>query len=104
MLYRLRFAEAALSDIDAVSDYFDDRAGEAVAASFARALDRDLRLIRERPLAFAFFHETGPPYRAKLVRLGQSTYWLVYLVQEDRGVIDVLRFWSSLREPGTHGL
>lgn len=104
MRYRFRFAEAALSDINMVSDYLVERAGGAVAASFVRALDRDLRLIGERPRAFAFFHETGPPYRAKLVRVGQTTYWLVYLIQEDYEIIDVLRFWSSAREPGTHGL
>ncbi|MDQ2079562.1 hypothetical protein RA307_05155 [Xanthobacteraceae bacterium Astr-EGSB] len=42
----------------------------------------------------------GAPYRANLFRVGRRTqYWIIYTVDEDAGVIDVLQFWNAMRDP-----
>jgi hypothetical protein len=76
-----------------------------VARIWLLALERDMEtVIANNPNTFAWFHETGPPYRAKLFGLGRTTYWIIYTVDADRRRVEILRFWHSAREPKTHGL
>ena len=56
------------------------------------------------PKAFPLFHETGAPYRAKLFKLARTTYWIIFTVDDETKSINVLRFWNTAREQGSHGL
>jgi hypothetical protein len=38
---------------------------------------------------------TGAPYRARLIRSGQMTVWLIYLANESDRSIQILRLWES---------
>ena len=86
-------------------DYFNylTQFGEALALKhylrFESALTDELL---DNPWHYAFFKETGAPYRAKLFRVGQTTFWIIYSI--DEAVITLHRFWDSAREPGTHGV
>jgi hypothetical protein len=64
-------------------------------------LDRILRLnLGEAPLAWSYFPLTGAPYRAYLFRVGRRTqYWIIYTVDEEARIVDILRFWSASRDP-----
>ena len=44
------------------------------------------------------------PYRAKLFKLVRTTYWIIYVVDDERQVVEILRLWNSARELGTRGL
>jgi hypothetical protein len=55
-----------------------------------------------RPRAFGWFRETGEPYRAKLFGVGQSMRWIIYIVDDVLKNVEIGRFWSTVREPGTH--
>ena len=61
-------------------------------------------VIANNPNAFTWFHETGAPYRANLFKLARATYWIVYVVDDERRRVEVVRLWHSAREPQTHGL
>lgn len=58
--------------------------------------------LLDNPCRHAFFRETGAPCRAKLFRVGQTTFWIIFSIDEP--VITLRRFWDSAREPGTHGV
>ena len=105
MPYELRIDRGALEDIASFAVWLTNTAGEATARRYLTRLDNDLTgVILRGPNRFAWFRETGPPYRAKLFRLARTTYWIVYRVDDAKGIVGVLRFWNSAREPGTHGL
>jgi hypothetical protein len=48
--------------------------------------------------------ETGAPYRAKLFKLIGANYWIIYVVDDERQIVEFVRFWNAAREPDTHGL
>lgn len=80
-------------------------AGEANALRhFVELEDVLTRRIAVEPNAFPWFRETGPPYRAKLFKLSRATYWIIYVVDDQRKFVELFRFWNSAREPRTHGL
>jgi plasmid stabilization system protein ParE len=80
-------------------------ANEATARKYFQELERDITyLIANTPNSFNWFHETGPPYRAKLFRLARTTYWIIYVVDDTNEIVELVRFWNSARRPGTHGL
>jgi hypothetical protein len=40
------------------------------------------------------------PHRAYLLRVGRRIqYWIVYTVDEDARIVDVLLFWNASRDP-----
>jgi plasmid stabilization system protein ParE len=105
MPYTIRRSPQARKDIRDFFRYLRAEAGEAIALKYFEALEHDLlHLIANSPHAFSLFHETGAPYRAKLFKLARTTYWIVYTVDDEGETVDLLRFWNSAREPGTHGL
>lgn len=105
MAYAIRRTRRARGEIRAFFRYLRSEAGPPIARKYAEALEHDiLRLIANSPYAFPLYHETGPPYRAKLFRLARTTYWIIYTIDEKDGAVDLLSFWNSAREPGTHGL
>lgn len=105
MRYEILLNARATRDIREFGRYLTREASGTVAESYLRALDHELLgVIAIRPHAFAWFLETGAPYRAKLFRMARTTYWIVYTVDADRQCVEIVRFWSTAREPGTHGL
>ena len=56
----------------------------------------------DNPYRHAFFKDTGAPYRVKLFRVGQATFWIIF--SSDEPVITLRRFWNTAREPGTYGV
>jgi hypothetical protein len=81
------------------------QASEQTARKYFAELEHDIiDLIGNTPNSFSWFHETGPPYRAKLFRLARTTYWIIYVVDDENEVVELVRFWNSAREPGTHRL
>ena len=76
---------------------------EAVAVRhFQRFEEALLEILMGAPYRYTYFKETGPPYRAKLFRVGRRTFWVIYTV--DAETITLRRFWDSSRRPGTHRL
>lgn len=56
--------------------------------------------IAEAPHIWGHFALTGAPYRAYLFRVGRRTqYWIVYTVDDEARLIDVLHFWNAMRDP-----
>jgi plasmid stabilization system protein ParE len=105
MPYQIRRSPRARSDIRNFFGHLKREAGEATARKYLAQLDHDITfLIANSPNSFGWFHETGPPYRAKLFRLVRTTFWIIYVVDNDSEVVELLRLWNSAREPGTHGL
>lgn len=105
MPYEVVRSPQARSDIRHLARYLTQEAGATIAAAYLDALERDLvGVIANNPNAFIWFHETGAPYRAKLFKLARTTYWIVYVVDDERRRVEVVRLWHSAREPQTHGL
>lgn len=105
MTYRLVRARRAREDIRDFARWLGEEAGPRITARYLAALEHDLRVvITENPHAFPWFHESGPPNRAKLFSLARSTYWIIYVVDDARRRIELRRFWHAAREPHSHGL
>lgn len=105
MPYEIRRSPQARDDIRDFFRYLKSEAGETIARKYLSQLVHDLTyLIANNPNSFNWFHETGPPYRAKLFRLARTTYWIIYIVNDENQVVELIRFWNSAWEPGTHGL
>jgi plasmid stabilization system protein ParE len=105
MPYQIRRSRQARNDIRNFLRYLKSEASAAVALKYFSQLERDITYwIANSPNSFGWFHETGPPYRAKLFKLARTTYWIIYVVDDENQVVELLRFWNSAREPGTHGL
>jgi plasmid stabilization system protein ParE len=105
MPYQIRRSPQARADIRNFIRYLKKQASVDIARKYFAELERDiLFLVASTPNSFNWFHETGPPYRAKLFRLARTTYWIIYVVDDENEVIELVRFWNSAREPGTHGL
>jgi hypothetical protein len=105
MSYRVDFDLQALAQVDEFLAYlrnYSPAAAEKHYAAFQHVVEA---YLAERPHSFAFFRETGAPYRAFLFRVSrQTSYWVIYRIYEDEWLVRVLRFWNTSREPGTHGL
>ena len=100
MTYRVRIDPVALDQIEQfaawLSDYSEDFAIEQI-----ERLAEILRLnLGEAPLTWGYFPLTGAPYRAYLFRVGRRTqYWIIYTVDEDARIVNILLFWSTSRDP-----
>jgi plasmid stabilization system protein ParE len=105
MPYEIVRSARARQDIRQFARFLKREAGNVIAGSYLGALEHDLEVvIANSPNAFSFFHETGEPYRAKLFKLARTTYWIIYVVDDDRQRVEIIRFWASARQPETHGL
>jgi plasmid stabilization system protein ParE len=105
MPYQIRRSPQARHDIRNFFRYLKSEASEDIARKYLSQLMHDLTdLIANSPNSFSWFHETGPPYRAKLFKLARTTYWIIYVVDDENQVVELIRFWNSSREPGTQGL
>ena len=105
MPYEIRRAPQARRDIRDFFHHLKTEAGEKIARKYLEELDNDLlELIANNPNSFNWFHETGAPYRAKVFKLARTRYWIVYVVDDERQIVEFLRFWNTAREQDTHGL
>ena len=100
MTFRVRIAPVALCQLDEFARYLGAYDEEFALEQISR-LDRILSThMAEAPLTWGYFVHMGAPYRAYLFRVGRRTqYWIIYTVDEDAGVIDVLQFWNAMRDP-----
>jgi plasmid stabilization system protein ParE len=105
MPYQIRRAPQARQDIRDFIRHLKREVSEPTARKYFDALEHDITdLLARTPNSFNWFHETGAPYRAKLFKLTRTTYWIIYVVDDDNEVVELVRFWNSAREPGSHGL
>ena len=105
MPYEIHRNSRVSRDIRQFARYLRREAGTAIARNYLEALEHDLEIvIANNPNAFAWFHETGEPYRAKLFRLARSRFWIIYTVDDQRQRIEIIRLWNAARQPETHGL
>jgi hypothetical protein len=91
--------------VEDYQEYFSYLGGfsESVATKHYLRFEHSLiEILSSNPYRYSYFKETGAPYHAKLFRVGEKTFWIVYTVDGD--VISLRRFWDCARQPGTHGL
>jgi len=105
MEYRVDFSVESIAQIDEYLAYLR-RYSLATAEKYKNALQKAIETyLVESPEAFAFDWEMGAPYRAFLFKISPHTsYWVIYRVYDDEGVVRVLRFRNAANEPGTHNL
>ena len=89
----------AQADIDDFGEYATEYSEEFAREQFTR-LNRILTVdLAEMPYTWGYFFVTGAPYRACLFKVGRrTTYWIVYIIDEDARRVDVLRFWNASRD------
>jgi plasmid stabilization system protein ParE len=100
MTFRLRIAPLAQRHIDQFAVYLRDY-NEQFAIEQIDRLNRILSVnLGQSPLTWGYFTLTGAPYCAYLFRVGRRTqYWIIYTVDENAQIVDVLHFWNASRDP-----
>ncbi len=100
MTFRLRIAPAAQRQIDEFAAYLENYS-ERFAVEKIDRLNRVLSVeLGESPLTWNYLAFTGAPYRGYLFRVGRRThYWIIYAVDEDAKIVDILHFWNARRDP-----
>jgi mRNA-degrading endonuclease RelE of RelBE toxin-antitoxin system len=100
MTFRVRIDPVALRHIDEFAAYLRDYSEEFAVEQIER-LDRIIAVnLGESPLTWSTFAFTGAPYRAYLFRVGRRTqYWIIYTVDEEKRIVDILHFWNAMRDP-----
>ena len=98
MFYALRLSLKAEQDIDALYAYLSDVSPER-ADALARVLLQTIQDVARGPHRWAFFRLTGAPNRARLIRVGHMTIWLIYAINERDRSVDILRLWNSRQDP-----
>jgi plasmid stabilization system protein ParE len=100
MVFAVDISDTAKSEIHACVQYlteYDEEFALAKNREIARFL---VTKLPEAPYIWNYFFLTGAPYRAYLYRIGRRTqYWIVYYVNEETQVIEVLRFWNASQNP-----
>jgi mRNA-degrading endonuclease RelE of RelBE toxin-antitoxin system len=100
MTFRVRIDPVAQRHIDEFAAYLRNYREEFAIEQIDR-LDRIISVnLGESPLTWAYFVFTGAPYRAYLFRVGRRTqYWIIYTVDENNRIVDILDFWNAARDP-----
>ncbi len=100
MSYRVRFDPVALLHIEEFAAYLGAYSEDFAVEQIER-LDRIIAVsLGELPLTWGYFAFTGAPYRAYLFRVGRRTqYWIIYTVDENTRIVDILHFWNAMRDP-----
>jgi len=100
--FRLRIAPLAQRHIDEFATYLRGYSEQFAVEQIDR-LNRILTVnLGESPLTWSTFALTGAPYRAYLFRVGRRTqYWIIYTVDDEAQMVDVLHFWNANRDPDT---
>lgn len=100
MPFRIHIAQLAQAQIDDFADYLRAH-DETLALEHIDRLNRILTTqLGQSPLTWGYFALTGAPYRAYLFRVGRRTqYWIIYTVDEDSGVVEIVQLWNTSRNP-----
>jgi mRNA-degrading endonuclease RelE of RelBE toxin-antitoxin system len=100
MTFRVRIDPVAQHHIDEFAAYLRNYREEFAIEQIDR-LDRIISVnLGESPMTWAYFAFTGAPYRAYLFRVGRRTqYWIIYTVDEENRIVDILDFWNAARDP-----
>jgi mRNA-degrading endonuclease RelE of RelBE toxin-antitoxin system len=100
MTFRVRIDPVALHHIEDFAVYLSAYSEEFAIEQIER-LNRMLSVdLGESPLTWGYFAFTGAPYRAYLFRVGRRTqYWIIYTVDEEMRIVDILHFWNAMRDP-----
>jgi plasmid stabilization system protein ParE len=105
MGYRLEFSVRAIRQIDSYFEHlrrYSFDTADKYRAALQHAIDT---YLVNTPTTFDYYWETGAPYRAFLFNEApRTTYWIIYRVYEDEGLVRVLQFRNTAMEEGTHGL
>jgi hypothetical protein len=88
----------AEQDINALYAYLSDYSAER-ASHLARICLGAISDVGRTPYRWPYFRLTGAPYRARLIRSGQITVWLIYTINESDRSIEILRLWESRQDP-----
>lgn len=100
MPFRVDIADAAQRDIDDLASHcrsYTPAFWETQEARLARVFDTWLATV---PHAWSFFFVTGAPYRAYLFDVGARTkFWIVYTIDEEARIVNVLRIWHAAQNP-----
>ncbi|MDB5641746.1 MAG: hypothetical protein JWN07_1063 [Hyphomicrobiales bacterium] len=98
MSYSLRLSLRAEQDIAALYAYLSEYSAER-ASHLARTCFVAINDVGRSPYRWPHFRLTGAPYRARLIRSGHMTVWLIYLINESDRSIEILRLWESRQDP-----
>lgn len=100
MAYRVRIDPVALGQIEQFAAWLSDYSADFAIEQIER-LDEILRVnLGETPFIWGYFPITGAPYRGYLFRVDRRTqYWIIYTVDEDARIVDILLFWNASRDP-----
>ena len=100
MVFRVDIADRAQLDIDDLARYCRNYSAtfwEEQEARLARVFETWLATT---PHMWAFFFLTGTPYHAYLFEIGDRTkYWIVYTIDNEAFVVNVLRVWNASQNP-----
>lgn len=104
MTFRIRIDRVAQAEIDQFAGYAAKYDDAWASEQFARLNHVFSVELAEAPLRRSFFMLTGAPHRAYLFQVGRRThYWIIYTVDEQAQIVDVLRFWNTSRDPAEFG-
>jgi plasmid stabilization system protein ParE len=100
MSFGVVITDAAQRDIDDLGRYcrrYTPAFWEEQEMRLARVFETWLTLS---PHMWIFFFVTGAPYRAYLFDVGARTkFWIVYSMDEERRLVNVLRVWNAAQDP-----
>jgi|SRR5580692_2466639 plasmid stabilization system protein ParE len=100
MRFRVDITDRAQSDIDHLARYC-----RTYSADFWEEQETRLAHVFEiwfatTPHTWNFFFVSGAPYRAYLFEIGVRTkVWIVYTIDDEREVVNVLRVWNTAHDP-----
>jgi mRNA-degrading endonuclease RelE of RelBE toxin-antitoxin system len=100
MLFRVHIADRAQRDIDNLARYCRSYTSDFWEEQEARLSRVFETWLATSPHTWSFFFVTGAPYRAYLFEIGaRSKFWIVYTIDDEMRVVNVLRVWSAARDP-----
>ena len=104
MTFRLELGDNAIRQIDQFFDYLR-RFSFQTADKYENALAEAIQTyLINSPATFNYYWETGAPNRAFLFNLSRTSYWVIYRIYEDEGIVRVLSFHNTASAPDTHWL
>jgi mRNA-degrading endonuclease RelE of RelBE toxin-antitoxin system len=102
MTFRVRIDPVAQRQINEFTAYLREYSEDFAIEQIDR-LDRIIQFnLGEAPLTWTYFPLTGAPYRGYLFRVGRRTqYWIIYKVNFEQRIVDILLFWNARGDPKT---